>query len=53
MAGRAGWPKAEMVPGISTAGTGGCGTAAGQSSDFAELERAWIEALREANMVAS
>jgi hypothetical protein len=43
MAGRVGWPEAAMVQGIAA---GGCGAAAGQSSDFAEIERAWIEALR-------
>jgi hypothetical protein len=47
IAGRAGWPEAEVVPGIATGGAGGRGTTAGQSSDFAEVELAWIEALRE------
>jgi hypothetical protein len=52
--GRAGWPEVEVMQGITAGGAGECAAAGGpQSSDFAEVERAWIEALREASMVAS
>ena len=51
MVGRTGWPEAEVVQGIAAGGAGGYGTAAGpQSSDFAEVEQAWIEALIEAGV---
>jgi hypothetical protein len=51
MAGRAGWPEAEVVPGIATGGAGGCDTTASQSRDFAEVERAWLEAPSEVGIL--
>jgi hypothetical protein len=46
--GRMGWPEAEVVQGITASRIGDYAAAGGlQSSDFAEVERAWIKALRE------
>lgn len=51
VAGRMDWPKAAVVQGIAAGGAGEGAAAAVWSSDFAEVERAWIEALRKIGIV--